>query len=63
MSDGDFSRLMPGPPSVSVEELARQQSVRPVRSFEDMRADLWDSDEEYDAFLAELRASRQADVG
>ena len=63
MSDGDFMRLLPGPPSVSVEELARQQGVRPVSSFDDMRADLWESDEEYDVFLADLRASRQADVG
>jgi hypothetical protein len=63
MSDGDFSRLFPGPPPVSVGELARQQGVRPVRSFEDMRAaDLWDSDEEFDAFLADVRASRQADL-
>ena len=63
MSDGDFSRLLPGPPPVSVEELARQQGVRPVRSFEQMRADLWDSDAEFDAFLADLRESRQADLG
>jgi hypothetical protein len=62
MSDGDFSRLFPGPPPVSVEELARQQKVEPVRSFEDMRTDLWDSDEELDAFLADVRASRQADL-
>lgn len=63
VSDGDFHGLRFGPPSVSVEELARQQGVRPVRSFEDMRADLWDSDEEFDAFMVELRASRQADLG
>ncbi len=63
MSDGDFGRLLPGPPPVSVEELARQQGVRPVRSFEQMRADLWDSDAEFDAFLADLRESRQADLG
>ena len=63
MSDGDFGRQLPGPPSVSVEDLARQQGVRPVRSFEAMRADLWDSDAEFDAFLAELRESRQADLG
>ena len=63
MSDGDFGRQLPGPPPVSVEDLARQQGVRPVQSFEDMRADLWDSDSELDAFLADLRESRQADIG
>jgi hypothetical protein len=63
ISDGDLTRLLPGAPSVSVEELARQQGVRPVRSFDAMRVDLWDSDEEFDEFLADLRASRQADLG
>jgi hypothetical protein len=63
MSDGDMTWLLPGPPPVSIEELARQQGVRPVRSFEDVTADLWDTDEELDAFLADVRASRQADLG
>jgi hypothetical protein len=63
MSDGNFIGPLPGPPPVSVEELARQQGVRPIRSGQDMRADLWESDEEFDAFLADLRASRQADLG
>lgn len=63
MSDSDFTGRLPGRAAVSVDELARQQGVRPVRSLGDMRADLWDSDEEFDAFKAELRASRKADVG
>lgn len=63
ISDGDLTRLLPGAPAVSVEELARRQGVRPVRSFDDMRADLWTSDEEFDEFLADVHASRQADVG
>ena len=46
-----------------MEELARQQGVTPVVPVEDMRADLWDSDEELDAFLADVRSSRQADLG
>jgi hypothetical protein len=63
MSGKDFSKLLPGARTVSVEELARQQGVSPVASVEDMRADLWDSDEELDSFLADVRASRQADLG
>ena len=63
MSDSDFTWLLPVPPPVSVEELARQQGVRPIQPGEDMSADLWDSDEEFDAFLADVRESRQADVG
>ena len=63
MSDSDFTWLLPVPPSVSVAELARQQGVRPIQPGQDMSADLWDSDEEFDAFLADVHASRQADLG
>jgi hypothetical protein len=63
MSDSDFTWLVPAPPPVSVAELARQQGVRPIQPGQDMTADLWDSDEEFDAFLADVRASRQADLG
>ena len=44
MSDSDFTWLLPVPPPVSVDELARQQGVRPIQPGEDMSADLWDSD-------------------
>jgi hypothetical protein len=63
MSGTDFGGLLPGPRPRSVEELAREQGVRPVQSLQDMRADLLDTDEELDEFLAEVRASRQADLG
>lgn len=63
MSGTDFTGMLPGPRSVTVEELARQQGVRPVTSLEDMRAYLWDSDEELDEFLADVRAARQDDLG
>jgi len=58
----DFWRLLPFDRPLSVDELARQQGVRPVRSLDEMRADLWDSDDELEAFLADLRASRRADL-
>lgn len=46
-----------------VEELARRQGVRPVQSVDDMtRPRLFESDEEWEAFLADLYASRQADL-
>jgi hypothetical protein len=48
---------------VPVAELARRQGVQPIESVEDMaRPDLFDSDEEYEEFLADLYASRRADV-
>jgi hypothetical protein len=62
MGGRDFSKLLPGTRSVSVEELARQQGVRPVSSVDDMQADLWDSDEELEQFLTDARAPRQADL-
>jgi hypothetical protein len=47
---------------VPTEELARRQGVRPIASVEDLAAveDPLESDEEYDAFLADLYASRRA---
>jgi hypothetical protein len=52
-SDDDF---------VPTEELARRQGVRPIASVEDLAAaeDPFESDEEYEAFLADLCASRRA---
>lgn len=47
---------------VPVDELARRQGVRPVRSVDDMtHSELFESDQEFEAFLADLYASRQAD--
>jgi hypothetical protein len=62
MSGSDFMRLLPGAASVTVEELAREQEVQPVRSLKEMRADLWDSDQELDEFLAGVRRARQEDL-
>ncbi|MDT7579413.1 MAG: hypothetical protein QOK35_677 [Pseudonocardiales bacterium] len=44
------------------EELARRQGVKPIKSVDDLGAavDPFESDEEYEAFLADLYASRRA---
>ncbi|HVQ92780.1 MAG TPA: hypothetical protein VMU51_17230 [Mycobacteriales bacterium] len=64
MSTDDIARHLPGfPRSTTAEELARQQGVVPVVPFVDLRADLWETDEELDQFLADIRAARQADLG
>lgn len=63
MSDDHVTWLLRMPPLVPIAELARQQGVRPIGPDDDMSADLWDSDEEFDAFLADVRASRQAILG
>ena len=62
MSGTDFSGLLPGSRPPSVEELARQQGVVPFAPGDDVRADLWDSDEEFDRFLADVYASRRVDL-
>jgi hypothetical protein len=46
---------------VAVEELARRQGIQPVTSVDDMaRPGLVDSDQDWDAFLADLYASRRS---
>lgn len=62
ISGKDFSKLLPGAHAVPVEELTRQQGVRPIENVGDMRADLWDSDEELAEFLADVRASRPSNL-
>jgi hypothetical protein len=49
---------------VPTEELVRRQGVRPITSVSDLAAaeDPFESDEEYEAFLADLYASRRADI-
>ena len=42
------------------DELAKRQGVTPVESLAELaQPNLWESDEEYDAFLADLYASRR----
>ena len=47
---------------VPTEELARRQGVRPIKSVDELAAavDPLESDEEYEALLADLYASRRA---
>ncbi len=63
MSSGHMEPIPVPPPAdeVPVEELARRQGVRPVESVDDMaRPGLFDSDEEWQEFLADLYASRRS---
>ncbi len=48
---------------VPIEELARRQGVGPITDLSELaHPDLWDSDEDYEAFLADLYASRRSDA-
>jgi hypothetical protein len=50
------------PTPLTLDALARQQGVQPIVSADELRADIWESDEELDAFLAEVRRARDADL-
>ena len=47
---------------VSTKELVRRHGARPITSVDELAADVdpFESDEEYEAFLADLYASRRA---
>jgi hypothetical protein len=49
---------------VPTEELVRRHGVRPIASVDELAAleDPFSSDEEYEEFLADLYASRRADI-
>ena len=48
---------------VPTEELAWRQGVKPIESVDELaQPDLWESDEEYEAFLADFYASRRASL-
>jgi transcriptional regulator with XRE-family HTH domain len=53
----------PVPPEAAIEELARAQRARPVSDPGELGDDIWESDAELAAFLAELRAPRPAPMG
>ena len=48
---------------VPLDELARRKGVRPIQSIDDLAQDgVFESDEELEAFLAHVYASRHADL-
>jgi hypothetical protein len=47
--------------SLTLAELAELQHAEPVE-IDELVSDIWESDEELDAFLADLRTSRNASV-
>lgn len=62
VSEQDEPNLWPAA-SLSLAELARLQHAEPVTDSSELAADIWDSDEELDAFLADLRESRNSSLG
>lgn len=52
----------PPAPGLTLDELAARSDTRPVADASELAADIWDSDEELDAFLVDIRSSREAFV-
>jgi hypothetical protein len=58
VSIADFSEPTPGSYMAQLEEQARRKHVRPIESVDELRADIFESDEELDEFLADLQTFR-----
>ena len=43
-----------------LDAISRAVGVKPLTSLDELALDVWESDEELDAFLADLRASRES---
>lgn len=56
------SSFQAGPP-MTLDELRAAQAAKPIVNLDELRADLFESDDELDAFLVELRAWRQSSEG
>jgi hypothetical protein len=62
-SRADYGAERPTPRR-SVYELAREQGVKPIRSADDLVCEgIFETDEELEAFLADLYALRHSDAG
>lgn len=49
--------------AATIDELASAENATAIHDLQELAADIWDSDEEFDAFLADLSASRRASLG
>ena len=57
----EHDKGLPGDDFVPTDELARRQGAKPITSIDELaQPDLWESDQEYEEFLADLYASRRA---
>lgn len=58
MSVADFAEPQPGSYAVELDQQARRKGVHPIASADELRADVFESDEELDEFLADLEEFR-----
>lgn len=62
MSVADFSESATGSYLAQLHEQARRKHARPIESVDELRADVFESDEELCEFLIDLRAFRHASL-
>ena len=58
MSVADFAEPGCNSYAADLDEQARRKGVRPIASVDELRADVFESDEELDEFLADLEEFR-----
>jgi hypothetical protein len=58
MSIAGFAEPSPSSYAAELDAQARRKGVRPIASVDELRADVFESDEELDDFLADLEAFR-----
>jgi hypothetical protein len=58
VSVAGFAEPQPGSYAAELDEQARRKGVRPIASVDEMRADVFDSDQELEEFLADLEEFR-----
>jgi hypothetical protein len=62
MSGEAFHDRLPPQSSRTLDELAAIQHVAPVSSLDELASDLWESDEELDAFIEDVQRSRHSTI-
>jgi hypothetical protein len=58
VSVADFAEPEPRSYAAELDKQARRKGVRPIASVDELRADVFESDEELDEFLADLEEFR-----
>jgi hypothetical protein len=61
-SGADSSAGMPAQPRLSAARLLAAKNTRPIQSLDDLAADIFESDEELEQFLAFTYAERRRDL-
>ena len=63
MSVADFAEPDRGSYAAELEEQARRKGVHPITSVDELRADVFESDEELEEFLTDLVQFRHEHLG